>query len=49
MAVLRNCFKMMLAVSSEGAIYEKAPHFREGLSGGADGTYFYCFSLREKK
>ena len=24
--------------SSEGAIYEKAPHFREGLSGGADGA-----------
>ena len=22
----------------EGAIYEKAPHFREGLSGGADGA-----------
>lgn len=38
MAVLRNCFRMMPAVSSEGDIYEKAPHFREGLSGGADGA-----------
>lgn len=38
MAVLRNCFKMMPAVSSEGDIYEKAPHFREGLLSGADGA-----------
>ena len=29
---------MMLAVSSESAIYEKAPHESEGLSGGADGA-----------
>lgn len=25
-------------LTKESAIYEKAPHFREGLSGGADGA-----------
>lgn len=28
----------IILLFGEGAIYEKAPHFREGLSGGADGA-----------